>query len=246
MTNENPLDVATIYIQSKGRPENVGRYDCLKGTPWTVHWVIEKQEVRAYKMYGAENIIIQDNFMHGRNLILALGKEGGIPFFQISDDYKGVGFAVFSEKDQKYKTVKTTLPDAFRVMLQTLLDNPDIRQVGIAPTANILNYQGKPVARNKFCVNCCVLYRPHDLQYHLDHTLKEDYGMSAAQIARYGGNLRCENILLHWQHWDNRGGAVDWRTPEIQMKAANALVRDYPQWIRHNSKKPGEVIFRWK
>lgn len=70
--------------------------------------------------------------------------------------------------------------------------------------------------------------------------------MSAMQILRYGANLRCDKVLINWQHWDNRGGCCDWRTPELQMKAAEALVRDFPQWIRHNTKKPGEVLFRWK
>jgi hypothetical protein len=243
---DNLLNDATIYIQSKGRPENVGRYECLKDTPWTVNWVVEKQEVRAYRMYGAENIIIQDHFMQGRQLILDIGNASGQPYFQMSDDYKSVAFAEWSEKDQKHKAVKSTLPDAIRFMLRTLHDNPGIHHIGVAPTANILNYQGKPVSRNKFNVGCCVLFRPHDIHYPLDYTLKDDYGMSAMQILRYGANLRCDKVLINWQHWDNRGGCCDWRTPELQMKAAEALVRDFPQWIRHNTKKPGEVLFRWK
>ena len=240
------LPEARVYILSKGRPENVDRYKCLDDIGWPVYWLVERREVRAYKMHGAKNVLIQENYLQGLNLIMELGKQGGVPFFKLDDDFKGAAWAELSTKEQKYKSIKSTLPRALKHMLRTLQDNPDVRQVGIPPTANILNYQGKPLSRNKFCINSCVLFRPHDLRYKIDHLLKEDYGMSAAQIKQYGGNIRCESLLMHWQHWTNPGGICEWRTADGQMSAANALVRDFPEWIRHNTKKPGEVIFRWK
>jgi hypothetical protein len=227
------------YIISTKRPENVQRFASVPNC-W---WVIEESDVRSYKLYGAKNIIIAGGFRRGLAKIIDHANEVGQPYFKWDDDPKRVSLATYSDVKKKYVAEKITYTDAMSILLHTMQTHPDVKQVGIPPTANILNFQGKEFTKNKFCVNSLILFQPNTCRWR--YPLKEDYQMSADIIKTYGYNLRCENILFEFEHWGNRGGCVDYRTAEMQMAAANDLVREYPEFMRHNTKKPGEVIFRY-
>lgn len=233
------LDDLNSYIISTKRPENVTRFADVPNC----YWVIEESDVRSYKLYGAKNIIIAGGFQNGLRRILEHANEVNKPYFKWDDDPKRASIAVYSHEKKKFVPEKVTYRDVMQTMLVIAELHPDCKQVGIPPTANILNFTGKPLSQNKFCVNSLILFRPHMCKWR--YPLKEDYQMSADIVKTYGYNLRCENVLFEFEHWGNRGGCVDYRTAEMQMAAANDLVREYPEFMRHNTKKPGEVIFRY-
>jgi hypothetical protein len=75
--------------------------------------------------------------------------------------------------------------------------------------------------------------------------LKEDYDYTLRHLAAYGRVARVDQLLASFAHRTNKGGAVAYRTPELEQQAITRLTDKWGDAIRPNPKRSNEVLLRW-
>jgi len=84
-----------------------------------------------------------------------------------------------------------------------------------------------------------------DLRFDGELWRKEDYDYTLAMCARYGGVVRYDMITILGGRMQ-RGGVAAQRVtnPEQNDEAVARLVAKWPEWIRMNPKRQGEIILK--
>jgi len=76
--------------------------------------------------------------------------------------------------------------------------------------------------------------------------LKEDYDYTLQHLRAYGQVARLNRIMPTFRHRSNAGGAVAYRTPDLEVQAIAYLRAKWGDCIRPNTRRPHEVLLRWK
>jgi predicted dienelactone hydrolase len=76
--------------------------------------------------------------------------------------------------------------------------------------------------------------------------LKEDYDYTAQHIALHGVVARCDFIFASFKHRTNAGGAVAYRTPEVEQESIKRLQDKWGDAIRLNPRRENEILFDGK
>jgi ATP-dependent RNA circularization protein (DNA/RNA ligase family) len=162
---------------------------------------------------------------------------------QLSDDLKKVEAAA---GPRRADVGPLTMTQAADWMVGVLESHPGTHLVGVAPTAN--PYFSKPrIHRKAFIVGDMILTRAGcPLRFDERLRLKEDYDYTCQHLAEYGEVGRIDYLLATFAHRTNRGGAVAVRTPELEQEMIDYLMQKWPDAIKPNPRRPGEVLLRWK
>lgn len=73
---------------------------------------------------------------------------------------------------------------------------------------------------------------------------KQDYDFCCNAIKRYGAFIRLNDYAPDAAHYSRGGCEENWKDKEGVVADANKLLHRYPDLLRRNPKRPGEVLMR--
>lgn len=232
MTTINPFHIAII---SHKRPQNVPKVQAITG--YDVTWYVGKGEVRDYELYGAKVVVEAGGLCRARNLAIEDAFGFGKICVQLSDDFSGLKMLT----EPKLKTaVKTPFMETLFYMLNEL-DKTPYKLAGVAPTPNAFFYHSD-FSTNLFVVGDFIMIKPCVLCFDEGLRLKEDYDYTVQHFKSYGGALRINRVLATFAHRTNKGGAVDYRTEEMEQEQIAFLMQKHPDCFRLNSRRKNEIL----
>ena len=237
-------DEAFIAIISHARAANVAPMQKLVGD--SVTWFVGDGEGNDYLEAGARHVIESGKLCPSRNAALEAAFKQGKPCVQLSDDLRKVQLAAVLPGAAKPKAIDLTFDDALQILLETT-QAIGAKFGGVAPTANAYFFNpNKPVHDRAFIVGDFVLCIPCDLRWDENLKLKEDYDLTMQHIRAFGRVARCNSILATFLHRSNKGGAVDFRTPDREQEAIAYLKSKWGDAIQDNKKRADEILLRLK
>lgn len=226
------------YCISTRRPECVK--EIQEQIP-DVCFVIRPSDEDAYKNAGAKFIRTTEGLVGARNLAIDDSRQFGDYCHQISDDVKKIKVNKYidpEKADQEVSLAEATL------YYKHIIMNEPIDLLGVAPTDNAFFAQDARVY-NRFIIGDFFLCRNDTgLRFRTDMTLKEDYYFTLAHVRERLNIVRDHKYLFSYQHYTNKGGAVDVRTVEEEAKNISILKKAFPSWVKDNQKRPNEILLR--
>lgn len=233
---------SAVYIISAGRPAAVERMAphlaTLAGdTP--VFWVTCHEDERAYRDAGAVNVLTTERHLtRQRNLALDHAFDNGLACVQLDDDLKRLRAKVVG--GARNEGVDFSLGDTLAAHTQALADT-GLYLVGNSPTDNV-GFARDGVSTRKFVPCPCITVRPSAPRFDENLRLKEDYDFTLQHWATYGGAARCDFIAPSFGRYTNEGGAVSYRTAELEQETIAYLMEKWPGMVRPNPKRANEVL----
>lgn len=231
-----------IGIISHKRPHNVQKMQELVGKE--VVWYVGQGEVGDYIDAGAKGAVNAGGLIEARNLILADAFKQNKIAVMLDDDLKKIEMG--GEYNGKKIALEITFKEALQYIYQSLQASP-FHLAGTAPTPNLFYCEPKkPFSYTHFIGGWFMMIRPHEQPLHFDSTLrtKEDYDYTLQHIKRFGGALRCNTILATFEHYTNKGGVVEYRTPEVEQASIKRLKEKWGKIIQDNPKRPNEILIK--
>jgi len=203
-------------------------------------WMVGRGEADDYEQFGRpqDTFYAAGGLIEARNRALDEAFSTGQSCLQLSDDLR---------KLERLQAAGGTMPvflDAVMGDMDRALDATGAMLAGVAPTANAL-WGSMNTKQQAFCVGDMILVRPSEPRFDPALRLKEDYDFTAQHLAQYGKVARCDWILATFAHGTNRGGAVAYRTPDVEAEAIEYLRSKWGEVIADNPKRPDEVLFKW-
>lgn len=229
---------SAVYVISKGRPEAVERMaphlaTLPRGTP--VVWVTPSEDSRAYANAGADVIEQDGGLTAQRNAALEEAFDEGHACVQLDDDLKRM-----RRKVEGNTGTEVTLGEVLAHQAEAL-DSTGLYYCGNSPTDNI-GFCAEGVSTRKFVPTPCITVRPTHLRFDTNLRLKEDYDFTLQHWATYGGAARCDFIAPSFGRYTNEGGAVSYRTPELEQETIAYLMEKWPGMIRLNPRRENEIL----
>ena len=227
---------ALVAIISARRPNSVEKMS--KFAP-NVRWYVAEGETEAYKSAGAVDVVEAGGLIAARNQAIEDAFAKGKASVQLSDDLT---------KLQRANPDKT----ASDITLQEVINEMgkfctglSVKLAGAAPVPNMFYFDPeKPFKTHHFIVGDLIYIEPSTPRFDSSLKLKEDYDFTAQHIQEYGGVARLDFIHAHFKHRTNAGGAVSYRTPEVEQEAILRLQEKWGDAIRPNSRRENEILFR--
>lgn len=225
---------AYVAIISHKRAQNIERMMNLVGK---ATWYVGEGEGLEYRAGGATKVVESGGLVASRNRPLDDAFALGLPCIEISDDL--TRFSFLSEKKAK--------PVNFPAVLSWMMDqnkSGNAKLIGVAPTAN--PYFGSDNIKTKaFCVGDFFMAWPSEPRFDERASLKEDYDFTCQHLQKYGEVARHDYILATFGHRTNKGGAVDYRTAELEQEAIKYLKTKWGDRIKDNPRRPNEILLKW-
>lgn len=231
-----------VYIISAGRPAAVERMAphlaTLDGrTP--VFWVTSYEDEQAYTDAGAVRVLATERHLtRQRNLALDHAFDHDLTCVQLDDDLKR--FKAKTPGGARNEGGEVDL--AFVLAAQaTALDETGLCLAGNSPTDN-LGFARDGVSTRKFVPCPCITVIPSAPRFDENLRLKEDYDFTLQHWATYGGAARCDFIAPSFGRYTNEGGAVSYRTPELEQETIAYLTEKWPGMVRPNPRRANEIL----
>lgn len=229
---------AYISIISSKRPERVAAMN--QHAPMAT-WFVGKGEKQHYLNAGAANVIESGKLCESRNAALQQAFQMNLPCLQLSDDLKKI-----KKAHSKTQTEEVKLLNCVKEMASTG-QKFGAKLCGVAPTSNPFFYNPEKPFKNKaFIVGDMILVFPSDLRFDENMSLKEDYDFTLSHLRKYGKVLRFDNILAEFMHRSNKGGAVAYRTSDMEKKNIEYLKKKWGNAIRENPRRKDEILLNIK
>lgn len=219
---------------------SANRYDKLPFTAkekGTFIFLVKEGQKSLYEAHGCKKVVESGNLMDSRNFALEHAFAANKICVQLSDDCKGV-----KTNGQLMTKKKVPLSTAIHDIVQKFKTVKGVNLLGVPPTDNDF-FAGKLIVMNKFCIGDMLFVKPSTPRFDTQLTLKEDYDFTL-QHMRLGTVLRYQKYLFSFQHYTNKGGAVDVRTDEEEQKNIRILMNKWPDKIRLNPKRKNEILMR--
>jgi hypothetical protein len=235
----------SIYIISAGRPAAVARmYGHLdeaigKGSGY-IFWVVPDEDRAAYEAAGANVVpgFIPRHLTRQRNIALEHAFAMGRACTMLDDDFKRVRAKVEGGARNEARDI-----DLYAVMRvhDAALDATGLYLVGNSPTDNV-GFARDGVSTRKFVPCPCITVRPSTPRFDENLRLKEDYDFTLQHWMTYGGAARCDFIAPSFGRYTNEGGAVSYRTAELEQETIAYLMEKWPGMLRLNPRRANEIL----
>lgn len=231
------FDEIHLGIISAKRPDNVKKtIKFLGGLEHT--WYVAKGDAESYKNAGAINVIESGKLCESRNTILDDAFKDNKTCVELSDDLVSLKFA--------YSKIETKNIDTIHPFIEYMLghlDNSNLKLAGINPTANAFYFNPlMPIKTTHFIIGDFIVIKPTTLRFDEEFKTKEDYDYTLQHIELYGGVIRCDELLCKFNHYTNKGGVVDIRTPQVEQESINRLKNKWGNIIKNNPKRVNEIL----
>jgi hypothetical protein len=229
------MDNTYYAIISHQRAKNVKKMQEL--VPNAV-WYVGKGEGKEYKEAGAINVIESGGLIESRNKALDDAHKKNMACVQLSDDFGGVLLA--TEKNDKPISIEKAVK-----MMEGIATKIGAKLAGTAPTANRFYVDvNKPVRTHHFIVGDFIWVAPTKLRFDTELRLKEDYDYTAQHLKEYGVVARVDVLMAKFAHRTNAGGAVAYRTSQLEQDAIAYLKKKWAGVVVDNPRRPDEVLFK--
>lgn len=226
-----------VAVISAGRPTAV-RTMAPHLADLTTTWYVPITEVGEYRLTGAGDVVGTTGLCQARNL--ALDRAEGEWCTQVSDDLRRLVELLPDGTKRPVGLAEATARLKTAAMLQRC------HLAGASPTDNPY-FVRTEWSKDKFIVgDLLVIDGACPLRFDTDLKLKEDYDYTLQHLARYGRALRWDALLATFTHRTNRGGAVAYRTPQLEQATIAQLKAKWPGCIVDNPRRPNEVLLRWR
>jgi len=226
-----------ITCISHNRHENVKDFTEKVGTENVVFFVKDQTDKDNYILNGAKKVIISGSLMDSRNASLDYCFAKDKICVQLSDDLEKIMTNDFTGK-RTYNYVKVV--DVLDSVIINFF-NSKYYFAGFPPTNNPF-FSLKETEINKFIVGDFIIIKPNQLKFDNALSLKEDYDYTLQHIKHLGGCIRYGGFLNSFKHYLNKGGAVDYRTVELEQKTIKQLQNKWGECIRLNPKRENEIL----
>ena len=223
----------SIYVISAGRYNNL---------PFTIEqkneyiFCVKNGEKLLYEKNGCKNVYETGSLMQSRNAALDMAFSANKICVQLSDDIKKVtinkNFGTKKEVDLNF---------AIKEMVGIFNKVKEVYLMGIPPTSNDF-YAKNKISKNTFCIGDMLFIKPNNLRFDTSLTLKEDYDYTLQHLEKFGNTFRYQKFLFEFEHYKNKGGAVDYRTEKEEQKNIRLLFQKWGDKIRLNPKRKNEIL----
>lgn len=210
-------------------------------------WFVDEGESGDYSYAGAARVMEYPGYIAQRNGALEWAFSFDEPCVQMDDDLhpwnhkSPLGMRLTLDgKSHNPITVAAAAKHIHHNM-----QSVGARLGGIAPTTNIFFYR-QPVSQAHFVSACFCVVEPCGQRFDPALVLKADYDYTLQHLREYGVVARCDGVLGNFHRYSNRGGAVAYRTTELMDEMSDLLIERWPDNLRRNSRRPGEILLRWR
>ena len=221
-----------VYVISAGRSNDL---PFTKEQKAKYFFCVKHGEGELYKKAGCLNVFETGSLMKSRNFALKHAFKDNLMCVQLSDDIKKVvtnkNFGVKREVNLDY---------AINDIAVRFNQVKGVKLLGIPPTDNHF-FATSIISKNTFCIGDLFFVKPNHLSFDEQLTLKEDYDFTLQHRTVYGC-LRYQKYLFTFQHYTNKGGAVDVRSEKEEMKNINILKQKWGKKIKNNPKRKNEIL----
>lgn len=225
---------------SARRPLNVPAIEA-QFAPDKVTWFVPAEDAYDYRSLTKGSVVPVANVPGKYGLTvarnMALTRSHGV-CIQTSDDLKGF---LRLQESAKRGAVPATWPEVRETLLGAL-DDKGAHLAGLPPTAN--PFFSKPGIKNKAFIIGDLFAVFGDCRFDETLPLKEDYDFTCKHLEKYGMVARIGDFLAEYAHYKNRGGAVSYRTEELEKETCARLLDRWPQYLHAHPKRKNEVVLR--
>ena len=217
---------------------SAGRYDKLpfnEEQKKNYIFCVKNGEGKLYKDNGCLNVYETGNLMQSRNYALDHAFKNKKICVQLSDDIKKV---VVNKNFGEPKKVELDL--AIDEIVSKFNNVKGVKLLGVPPTDNFF-FANKLVSVNTFCIGDMLFVKPSDIRFDTQLTLKEDYDFTLQHKQR-ANVIRYQKYLFTFEHYSNKGGAVDVRDDKEEQKNIMILKSKWGDKVRLNSKRKNEIL----
>lgn len=218
---------------------SAGRYDKLNFTIEQKNnyiFCVKIGEKHLYEKNGCKNVFETGTLMQSRNAALDMAFSENKICVQLSDDLK----KVTTNKNFNVKQ-QIDLDFAIQELVKVFNKVNGVYLMGIPPTSNDF-FAKSLISKNTFCIGDMLFIKPNDLRFDTLLTLKEDYDYTLQHLAKYKNCFRYQKYLFEFEHYKNKGGAVDYRTQQEEQKNIKILFAKWGDKIKLNSKRKNEIL----
>ena len=198
-------------------------------------WYVGENEGALYADDVTGTIVESGGLVASRNAALEDAFANDLPCVQLSDDLMWV-----KRRMGKESILKTNLPNAIDYILGILLSST-ARLGGAAATDNPY-FAPEGISDWALIVGDLSIHLPSPIRYDTGMPLKEDFELSIQHLKTYGEVCRVNDIIPSWLHRTNAGGAVAYRTPDLEHEAIDRIEELHPGWTRPNVKRENEIL----
>ena len=232
------LNKFNVCVISHRRPLNVSKMNECVNIP--LNWYVgDNKDKDDYKT----DVIVGGNLCESRNRILKDSWEQDKIAVMIDDDIKGLKECYI--ENGKKTTRDITLSEALDIMYKSL-NNTRLKLAGVSPTHNpFFCNPNKPIQLKHFIVASMCMVKPCELYFDESFRTKEDYDYTLQHIKKFGGVTRCDTILANFEHYNNAGGVVDYRTDEVEKDSIDKLKNKWGELISDNTRRPNEILIKY-
>jgi hypothetical protein len=218
---------------------SAGRYDKLNFSFEQKNkyiFCVRNGEKKLYEKNGCKNVFETGTLIQSRNAALDMAFSENKICVQLSDDLKKVttnkNFALKKQVD---------IDLAIEQLINVFKKVDGVYLMGIPPTSNDF-FAKNLISKNTFCIGDMLFIKPNDLRFDTSLTLKEDYDYTLQHLSKYKNCFRYQKYLFEFEHYKNKGGAVDYRTEKEEQKNIIILKSKWGDKIRLNSKRKNEIL----
>ncbi len=227
-------------VISHHRPHNVANMMAVT-TRKDLHWYVGDDEAEDYESAGAESVVEVGNLVEARNRALNDAFLMAKPCMMLDDDLRKCEIVRNGTEKRQIG-----FNDLVNEMQSALYQLDVLRLCGISATTNLFYHPGQRYSMKHFIIASCMLVKPNPLRFDTQFTTKEDYDYTLQHIQKYGGVIRCNDLMPTFGHYTNRGGVVEYRTPEVEQENIRKLKAKWGKSVRDNPRRPNEILLHVK
>jgi hypothetical protein len=205
-------------------------------------WVVPPGQQTAYSRAGvhAEPIGSATSVAKARNAALEAAFEHYATCIMLDDDLTRLRWAL---KPGTNSVRELAFEDAATHIVHSLAEEPTCRLAGANSTDNAY-FVRKAFSTRLFIPTAFMVVEPNPLRFDEQLPMREDYDYCCQHIEKFGSALRCNRVLPSFTYKTNSGGMQEHRTEETSERSIEILTAKWPQWIKRNPRRPGEVLMR--
>jgi hypothetical protein len=225
-------------------------------------WYVDQQSLADYQKLGLD-AVVGGKLIPARNMALDDAERLGKACVQCSDDIEKWQYVDEPGGWRKKNSLQESNAmgrmclryqvspvAAARFILAKLRGHPKKPQLGgVLPHHNPGQAMGlPPVSYENFILGDFFVVDKSPCRFDTRMTLKEDYDLTCAHLAKHGLVLRCNHLMVFAKHETNAGGACSTRDAQGEREQENIriLMEKYPGAFIHNAKRPGQVVMHWR
>tara|TARA_R110002096_G_scaffold256780_1_gene450088 strand:- start:1270 stop:1959 length:690 start_codon:yes stop_codon:yes gene_type:complete len=224
-----------VYVISAGRHDSLNFTEQQKSE---YIFCVKNGEGKLYKMSGCKNVYETGTLMQSRNFALIHAFDAGKICVQLSDDLTQVRVNKHPKRGEKVDSYY-----AISEIADKLAKTKGVYLIGVPPTDNPF-FAKDMVKKNAFCIGDMLFIKPSDPRFDEKLTLKEDYDFTLQHIEKYGVCIRYQKYMWSFKHYDNKGGAVDYRSEIEEKKNIRYLKAKWGSKIALNPKRKNEIVLK--